>query len=89
MQTRNKLIAVTALSLLFSGAVLAADMTELQIKNAAQKAEPGATIETVKLAKTNGHDLWNVKYKGKDGKESTIYFSKAGQHVDAMGKAVN
>ena len=89
MKTRNKLITVTAISLLFSGAVLAANMTELQIRDTAVKALPGATIETVKLAKTNGHDLWNVKYKGKDGKEATMYFSKAGQHVDATGKAVN
>jgi hypothetical protein len=26
--------------------------------------------------------------KGKDGKETTLYFNQAGDHVDAMGKAV-
>jgi hypothetical protein len=88
MKTRTQLIAASILTLAFGGAVLAANMTEAQIKEAAMKVDPGAKIEQAKLEKTGGHELWNVKVKGKDGKETTLYFNQAGDHVDAMGKAV-
>ena len=85
MNTRSKIIAAAVLSALFSGAVLAADMTEQQIKDAALKAAPG-TVEQAKIEKTGGHDLWHVKVKGTDKKEHFLYFTKAGEQTDMNGK---
>ena len=87
MKQHNKLLAVTALCALFSGAALAADMTEQQIKDAALKAQPG-TVEQAKLEKKGEHELWQVTVKGKDGKEHMVYFTKAGEHVNEMGKVI-
>ena len=87
MKSRNKLLAVTALCALFSGVALAANMTEQQIKDAAIKAQPG-TVELAKLEKKGAHELWEVKVKGNDGKEHTLYFTQAGEHVSEMGKPI-
>jgi predicted flavoprotein YhiN len=86
MNTRKKLTALV-IAILFSGASLAATMTEQQIKNEAVKVAPGTTVEHASLIKKHGNELWHVTVKGKEGTR-TLYFTTGGIETDAMGKAM-
>lgn len=86
MNTAKKLIAtatLAALSGVFTGAGLAAEThaTKAQVEKEALAIYPGK-VEHAKMEKKQGKEVWEVKIKGHDGKEHTLYFdAKTGKEV--------